>query len=119
MTNSRKLIAMAAGALLIVAGGRVFAAEKHGHGDQDDLATLAKSRVTLADAVAAAERQTGGRAMEAAVEEENGAAVFEVKVASNNAVQKVVVDAQSGKVLKVGPSADGHGGNGDGEEDDD
>jgi uncharacterized membrane protein YkoI len=117
--NSRKFVAAASGALLAVAGGRVLAAEKHGHGDQGDLATLGQTRITLADAVAAAERQTGGKAMEAGVEQENGAAVYEVKVASNNAVQKVTVDAQSGKVLKVGASADGHGGDGDGEEDDD
>jgi uncharacterized membrane protein YkoI len=115
--QSRKIVAAAAGILVAVAGGRAFAAEKHGEGDQGDLAAFAQSRITLSEAIAAAERQTGGKAIEAGVEKEGTTVAFEVKVASNNAVQKVMVDAQNGKILKVGPSADDR--DGDHEEDDD
>lgn len=69
--------------------------------DQAEFAKLAASPVTLSTAVATAEKETGGKAIEAAFESEDGKMLFEVEVAKDKAVQKVTIDAASGTVVKV------------------
>src|ERR1700704_6552537 len=66
-----------------------------------ELAALVNAKTTLAQAIAAAEQQTGGKAIDAGIENENGAMAFAVEVAKDNTIQKVLVDLQTGKVLKV------------------
>lgn len=75
--------------------------------DQAEFAKLAGSPVTLATAIATAEKETGGRAIDAAFEDEDGGTLFEVEIAKDKAVHKVMIDATSGKVVKV--SAAEHG----------
>lgn len=75
--------------------------------DQAEFAKLAASPVTLASAVATAEKEIGGKAIEAAFENEDGNMQFEVEVAKDKAVQKVMIDATSGKVVKVSASEEG------------
>lgn len=70
--------------------------------DKEDFDRLAASPTTLVAAIAAAEQQTGGKAIEAELEDEHDTARFEIEVAKDNAVQKVVVDPTTGKVLDVG-----------------
>jgi uncharacterized membrane protein YkoI len=55
--------------------------------------------MTLASAIAAAETDTGGRAVKAALKSRYGATVFEVRVVKDHAPQKVLVDATNGKVV--------------------
>ncbi len=69
--------------------------------DQDEIAKLAASSTTLAAAIATAERQTGGKAIEASFDGEDGATLFKVEVAKDNAVHKVRIDGATGKVSKV------------------
>lgn len=69
--------------------------------DQDELAKLTASSTTLAAAIATAEQQTGGTAVEASFDGEDGATLFEVEVAKDNAVHKVRVDSATGKVMKA------------------
>ena len=69
--------------------------------DQAEFAKLAASPVTLSTAVATAEKEIGGKAIEAAFENEDGKMLFEVEVAKDKAVHKVMIDAVSGKVVKV------------------
>ncbi len=40
-------------------------------------------------------------AIDAGIEKENGVTAFAIEVAKDNAVQKVLVDLETGKVLKV------------------
>jgi uncharacterized membrane protein YkoI len=82
-----------------------------------EVAALVNAKTTLAQAIAAAEQQTGGKAIDAGLENENGAMAFEIKVAKDNTVQKVLIDLQSGKVLKVAAADSEHGE--DGEHDND
>jgi len=56
---------------------------------------------SLAQAVRAAERQTGGRARKAEMERERGIDVYEVKTISKDGSAKVLVDPASGNVLRV------------------
>src|SRR2546427_434812 len=56
---------------------------------------------SLAQAVRAAERQTGGRARKAEMERERGIDVYEVKTVSRDGSAKVLVDPTAGNVLRV------------------
>lgn len=69
--------------------------------DQDELARLAASPTTLAAAIATAEQHTGGKAIEARVDDDDDTMTFKVEVAKDNAVHKVRVDSATGKVMKV------------------
>lgn len=61
------------------------------------------ARISLASAIASAEAHTGGKAMEAAYddEDEHEGAAIRVDVAKDNTIHSVLIDGASGKVLKV------------------
>lgn len=75
--------------------------------DQDEFAKLTGSSATLAAAIATAEQHTSGKAIEASFDNEDGTMRFEVEVAKDNAMHKVMIDSASGKVVKVLPAEDG------------
>jgi uncharacterized membrane protein YkoI len=97
-------------------GGASAALARESH-DTDEAAIYEQVKLTLADAIAAAERQTGGRAVEAKLEKEHGVVAFEVEVMKDRAFQKVVIDAKSGQIVKAGAPDGDH--EEDGENDDD
>jgi uncharacterized membrane protein YkoI len=75
---------------------------------REDAAALTRLEalpMTLAAAVDAAEQETGGRAVEAAIKNRRGATLFEVKVVKELVPQKVVVDPASGKVGPIAKKA--------------
>ena len=74
--------------------------------DQTTFARLEASSMALAGAIEAAEKETGGRAVKAALKSRHGAGLFEVRVVKDSAPQKVLVDPATGKVVTVSP----HGG---------
>lgn len=87
---------MAAG--IATAGGLAFA--KTSGGENDAIADLAKAKITLTQAVGAAEAQSGGKATKAELEGERGTIVYQVEVVTaDNKVFDVKVDAADGKVL--------------------
>jgi uncharacterized membrane protein YkoI len=97
--------------------------------DGTSLADLTASRTTLAQAVAAAERKTQGKAIAASFGDEDDGdgrgPLLTVDVADQNAVRRVVVDRATGSVVKVAADnpeqedADGeHGGEHEHEGDD-
>jgi uncharacterized membrane protein YkoI len=76
--------------------------------DRDDqwqeqvvLAALEASPMTLAGAVAAAEKDTGGRAVRARSTERYGSVLFEVRLLKDGAMLAAQVDAASGKVATL------------------
>ncbi len=75
--------------------------------DRDELAKLAALPTTLAAAIATAEQHTGGKAIEARFDDENGALLFKVEVAKDNTTQRVKIDGVTGKVVKVSAAEDG------------
>jgi uncharacterized membrane protein YkoI len=73
-------------------------------GDDDAIraeAILASAKVTLPQAIATAERVTGGTAVGVEIEDEDGSVFFEVQILKSNQRQKVFIDPQSGQVAKV------------------
>lgn len=75
--------------------------------DRDELAKLAASPTTLAAAITAAEQHTGGKAIEARFDDENGALLFKIEIAKDNTTQRVKIDSATGKVTKVSAAEDG------------
>lgn len=87
-------------------GARAIMGELGGEADERgedarELAALRNARVSLAQAVTAAEAQTGLKAMEAGIDDEGRGALYEVSVADGTAEKTVLVDTQSGKVTSV------------------
>ena len=75
--------------------------------DAKELQAIQGAKLTVADAAKAAETETGGKAVDVSIGDENGQIAYQVEVALNDGTKKDVhVDAQTGKVLKV--SADAH-----------
>ena len=72
--------------------------------EQAALARLEASPMSLVSAIESAERESGGRAVEAALASLYGSTLFEVKVVKDLTTQRVVVDPATGKVAAVVPS---------------
>lgn len=128
--TSRKMKTAIAGTLaLALAGGGLaglaYAHERHdGFGNQEAVA-LASAKVTLLQAIAAAEQATVGKAGEAGIENQNGTAIYyDVTVLKADGLfYQALVDMQTGQVVKVvlenDRERDGDkGGDGDGEKSD-
>lgn len=93
MTRTMIFAAIATGAL---AGCGVF--DEHGH---DRNTAMLQSKVSLAEAITIAEKETGGRAVRAGADEEDGAVLIKVSIVQNNRMQRVFIDTQTGKIVKT------------------
>ena len=105
MLRSKLVLMAMAAAFALGSATSVAYAAKNEHGDEregaQEIATILSARTSLAQAIATAEQQSGGKAIDAGIEKENGVTAFAIEVAKDNAVQKVLVDLETGKVLKV------------------
>lgn len=91
-------------------GSVAYAKEAH-NSATDEAAIIASSKVTLSQAIAAAEQATGGKAVGSGIEDREGTVHLEVTVIKDGARQKVLVDTQTGTVVKTVAAAkddDGH-----------
>ena len=87
---------MAAG--VATAGGLAYAMSSSA--DNDAIADLAKAKITLTQAVGAAEAHATGKATKAELEGERGSLIYQVEVVTaDNKVFDIKVDAVDGKVL--------------------
>jgi uncharacterized membrane protein YkoI len=102
----RKAVAIGLVALLPGAAS----ANDRGQHERNTAAAQAKARIALSDAIGTAERQTGGRAVGASLEDANGALRYEVHVVTGNDVQDVFVDALTGGIVRVAAAGDHHDG---------
>jgi uncharacterized membrane protein YkoI len=82
---------MAAGALGPV--GTAYARSERENAS-NDAAIIADAKITMAQAIAAAENQVGGKAVETGIEDENGTVAFEVEVLKDGQRHTVLVDPQ-------------------------
>ena len=97
-TSHRNLVLAIAAIAVIGAGVTAYAA---GEGAENDaIADLAKAKISLNNAVATAEAQSGGKATRAELESEKGNIAFEIEVVKpDKRVLDIKVDAVSGKVI--------------------
>lgn len=98
MNRKTSLAALIAVAGIATAGGIAYANQA---GVNDAVADLAKAKITLEQAVTAAQQHhAGGKATKAELESKKGATFYEVEVvAANNQVFDVKIDTADGKVL--------------------
>lgn len=96
MNTKQIVILVAAGMIATGAGGSLAYAEEHGN--HTDAQALANSKISLSQAIATAEQQAGGKAVDAGVDNEKGTVRIAVEVASNQGVKTVLVDPQTGQV---------------------
>ena len=104
------ILALAAVAALAGGAGIAEAGDKP---DSQEMARLMAARTSLAQAVAIAEKETGGKAIDADFSDEDGRLTLEIEVLKDNAVRKVIIDAETGKVTKVAVAEAEEGDNGD------
>lgn len=89
--------------------GNVVKTEDHHDDDDEDVGT-GQPATTLAGAIAAAEQATGGKAIEAGLDDEDGKALYEVELAAaDGTIRKAYVDAASGKLVKTATGEDDEG----------
>jgi uncharacterized membrane protein YkoI len=85
-----------AGILFVGVAGTAFAASSD---EAQEQTALQGTKLTLSQAIAAAEQQTGGKAYDAGVDVDNGKPRVVVETNGPKGVQTVIVDAQSGQVI--------------------
>jgi uncharacterized membrane protein YkoI len=108
---------MAAG--VATAGGLAYA-QQSGVTQNDAITKLAKTGISLVQAVTTAEQYAGGKASRAELENENGRLVYGVEVADNAKAVDVKIDATNGAVISAQvDQADHESKNGEDESDDD
>lgn len=86
---------MLAGALLLLAAANPASAESV------DYKALNQTKLSLTQAIDTAERQGGGKAIDAEFETEDGVAMYEVSVLGADKLQKYKLDANSGQVRET------------------
>ena len=93
-------------ATIVALGGAAGIAQAGDKPDAAEMAKLAAAKTSLSQAIAIAEKETGGKAIDADFDNKDGTLSLEIEVLKDNAVSKVIIDADTGKVLKVAAVAD-------------
>ena len=100
-TKLRRASLGAATMIVVVSGVGAAMATSSVNAPANEAAILASAKVTLSQAIAAAESVTGGKAVGVGIEDQNGDVHFDVTILKGNASQSVLVDPQTGVVAKV------------------
>ena len=82
----------------------VFAANGASHQKeaQQEATAMQNAKISLVQAIAAAEQQTGGKAIDSGIENQDGKILgYDIQVVTANGVQSVLVDLGTGQVTKV------------------
>lgn len=109
MRRSNQLIALAMLSTLTI--GSAFAADSK---EENEAMAIANAKISLSQAITAAEQHVGGKASKAEFGSENGQNLFEVEVVKGNTVTDVKVDPSSGAVTSADNDQKDH----DGDEED-
>jgi uncharacterized membrane protein YkoI len=94
---NRKLFSAAIAGALAIAIGSAYAAKS----TEDDALAVSNAKIGLAQAIAAAEQHTGGKASRAEFERNKSGWVFDVEVVKDQKVTDVKVDPASGSVISA------------------
>ena len=88
-------------ATIVALGGAAGIAQAGDKLDAAEMAKLAAAKTSLSQAIAIAEKETGGKAIDADFDNKDGTLSLEIEVLKDNAVSMVTIDADTGKVVKV------------------
>lgn len=99
---TKNIVSVALAALILLGGvALVSATDRDDDDDVQERAALQSAKITVSEAIAAAEKEVaGGKALEAEFEIINGTASYTIEI-DKDGVQTVLVDAATGNVLKV------------------
>ncbi len=99
---TKNIVAAFLAAIILIGGVALVSARDDDNGDDvKERAALQGAKITLSEAIAAAEKEVaGGKALEAEFEIINGTASYTIEI-DKDGVQTVLVDAATGNVLKV------------------
>ena len=103
MNKKHNKILNAMFALVIITGTAANVAQAGESKDEEakELKLFSQAKITLTEAIKAAEQKTGGKAMEAEVNDESDTVQFEIEVLKDGKIHEVIVDGKTGHVLKV------------------
>ena len=88
-------------ATIVALGGAAGIAQAGDKLDAAEMAKLAAAKTSRSQAIAIAEKETGGKAIDADFDNKDGTLSLEIEVLKDNAVSMVTIDADTGKVVKV------------------
>ncbi|KCZ55084.1 hypothetical protein HY29_02415 [Hyphomonas beringensis] len=91
MEHMKKTLAAA-----VVLGG---AATGFAHADREDARAMEAAKITLIEAIQAAETHQGGKAFEAQIEDDSFTPEYEVNILADGKVYDVRVNAETGDVI--------------------
>ena len=100
MSSKRTLMFGIFAASAILASSLVYA-RRDSNEEQRDAAALAQAKISLSQAIAAAEQRVQGKAVRAELEDENGTPVYGVEVVSADKSTDVKVDIATGTILSA------------------
>lgn len=99
--NVLRIAAASAIALSLVAGGATAYADERPDARADEARIMSSTKVSMSEAIVAAEKATGGKAVGSGIEDQDGLVHFEVTILKDKARQKVLVDSQTGQIVKT------------------
>lgn len=107
------ILALGSGALIslgLLGGAATMAsAERHGGTDQAEVQAFMAAKGSLVDAITAAEKQAGGKAMSVEFDNEQGAAMYVVELAkADGTTESVAVNPTDGSVMKIVGETEDH-----------
>lgn len=118
-TGKASALAAALATIAVLGGVAGMAAASDNERDEwSEAAAAMNANTSLTAAIATAEHEVGGKAIRAGFENQNGTMRLGVEIARDKTVDMVIIDATTGKVLKVVAAAD-NGEHGDDEHDED
>lgn len=85
----------------VAALGATMAFANANGGQENDAALLSNAKISLSQAITAAEQHVQGKAVRAELEDENGILVYGVEVTSGTGITDVKVDISNGKILSA------------------
>jgi len=98
MDTNKKIMSMAVAASVAVSG---LAYAGNSSDEAREMQLFNQATVSLVDAVKAAEKKVGGKAMDASLDDESKTIQFEIQVLKDGQVHHVMVDGKTGSVVKV------------------
>lgn len=82
-------------------GGSIAAHARKNDNTTDEAMIIANAKITMAQAITPAEQQVGGKAVGSGIGDQDGTFYFEVQVVKDGSRQKLLIDPQSGKIIKT------------------
>lgn len=90
---------------VVALGGAAFAA---GQDDSQEYARLEKAKLSLSEAIATAEKEFGGKAVNAALDQEQTDPTYEVELMTADGSRTIAINGLTGKAAVTTDTHDGH-----------